>query len=302
MKRIKYICMLLLCFVFIPKVYAFTYDIETYVENTLVESGSVEEIQVVLKDVQGVSGGFGACSMNIEFDGEVSLNGEVRASDGWDISFENNYSFDTSESFIINSKIFDMKVKIDNVGTIKFTNITCSDGKTNESISDKVLNFNILENVDISNMIEEDERNKEDIKNELDTSSTNISSIEFSEGAIDFDPEITEYTITVRDFDNLQVSVELESKSSSYTMGKTVVEDDKIIIISVTASDDTNKTYTIYVNESDSLGEEDSDASLNGEDNDGSLGEKNNFVLIFIVIICILVLINVFRIVRKLKK
>ena len=77
MKKINYLFLLLLLVVFAPKVYAFTYDLDMVVDNTIVSEGTVKNIKVKLKNVQGVSDGFGACSLAIKFDDGIVLNGNV---------------------------------------------------------------------------------------------------------------------------------------------------------------------------------------------------------------------------------
>lgn len=287
MKKWKYIFVLLLFTVFVPKVYAFTYDLEATVDSTSVKEGSVKEIKVSFKEVEGVLDGFGACSMNIELDSNISLNGNVKGLNGWTVMPGEVYSFDTSEAFVSNSEMFTIPVKVNNAGSVRLTNIMCSDGNTKESISDKTINFTISQNDDNNEEVPNDDVDQPDV--EIDPNSTNLANITLSEGTIEFDPEITEYNITVSDFENLQVSVETESDTSSYIIDKNDVEGNKSISIMVVALDETSKIYTIYVTEDDTANED-----------DGS--QKNNYVPIFIGIICVLVFINIFRIVRNKKK
>jgi len=288
MKKWKYVFVLLLFTVFIPKVYAFTYDLDATVNSTSVKHGEVKEIKVSFKEVVGVSDGFGACTIKLELDSNISLNGNVKALNGWTVMPGDIYSFDTGEGFVSNSEMFIIPVKVNGAGGVKLTNIMCSDGNTKESVSDKTINFTITQNVvDNDEKVQDNEIEDSDVV--VDVYSTNLVNITLSEGVIDFDPEVTEYSITVSDFESLQVSVEPESDSSSFLIDKDDSNGEKSISIMVVALDESSKTYTIYVTEED---------VTSGDDE----LEKNNFVPIFIGIICVLVLINIFRIVKKLKK
>lgn len=290
MKKFRFISVLLLFTVFIPKVYAFTYDLETTAGVSMVAKGTVKQIKVSLKEVQGVVDGFGACTVKISFDEGLSLNGNVKASNGWTVLPGNIYSFDTSESFVSNAEMFVIPVKINNAGSVKLTNIECSDGETKEAISDKIISFTVSEKN--SENSSENVSENDDIVVEEDALSTNISEIILSEGDIDFDPDVTEYTVTVSDFEKLDVSVVLESSSSSYDIKKNIDGEDKNIIIKVVSIDESSKVYTIKVLEEGAL----------NKDSDISSGNNNDYVPIFIGIICILVLVNIFRIVRNRKK
>lgn len=290
MKKMKCLLILMLFTVFVPKVYAFTYDFDTEVNSTSVKKGSVNEITVSLKFVTGVVDGFGACSMNIELDSNLSLDRKVKALNGWTVMPGDIYSFDTSDSFVSDSEMFLIPVKVNANGRVKITNIMCSDGVTKESISDKVISFTVVESSDSDSEDEENvDTDKEEDNGKIDSNSTNLSSITLSEGTIDFDPSKTEYNIKVKDFSKLEVLVETESEDSSFFIHKNDTDGQKSVTIMVVSLDENKKTYTIYVTEENSDGAD-------------SNSVKNNYVPIFIGIIVLLVLINLFRIVKKGKK
>lgn len=276
---------------FIPEVYAFTYDLDTSVNTTSVIEGTVKEIKVNLKNVQGVSGGFGACSMKIELDSNILLNGDIRSGNGWTLMPGDIYAIETSSSFVSNSEMLVIPVKISDAGSVRLTNIECSDGETMETIADKTISFTIKEDAntatknDTTNNTDVD-INNDDKDSDNGYSSTDLIDIILNEGTIDFDPAVTEYTIKVSDFDALNVTPVLADKSSIYILDDNVIQNGKqSILITVQAQDGSTKAYVIYVDEE----------IVEEKDN-------NKYVPIFIGIICILVLINVVRIIKNLKK
>lgn len=295
MNKIKYLCALLLFSAFIPRVYAFTYNIGTSVDTTSVTKGTAKSIKVILKDVQGVVGSLGACSMNVEFTGGVSLNGDVKSSNGWSLMSGDFYTLDTSNSFVSNSEMFVIPVKINDAGSVRLTNIKCSDGETNVTTSDKEVRFTILtnNNTNNNNSVNENKNNKPSKDDDvgdviIDTDNCNLVDIELSEGEIDFDPDVTEYNIVVSDFDVLEVQPVLGGSAASYTVDKNIIGEEKTVVIVVTAENGESKTYTIYVNE---VGN-----TSNGND------KKHDYTFVFVGIICILILINIYRIVKNKKK
>ena len=188
---------------------------------------------------------------------------------------------------------------------LSYNLLTMIDLSKNVNINYLNVSNNKLTEIDLSNnkklntyITDGNELSSEDINNEeefkTDLPSTNIFSIELSEGEINFDTEVTEYSITVSSFDELDVYVKLESSTSSYTVDKNIVDDEKIVVIMVMANDGSSKVYTIIVTEDNLLNQD--------TDSDEMEEKKNYFVPIFIGIICVLVFINVFRIVRNIKK
>lgn len=305
MKKNKYLCLLLLFSIFIPKVYAFTYNVETSVDGTSVKKGTTKSVKVILQDVQGVVGNLGACSMNIELTGGVTLNGDIRSSNGWNLMKGDFYAFDTSNSFASDSEMFEIPVKINDAGSIMLTNIKCSDGETNVTIGNKEVKFTISTN-NVNN--DNNNSNKNDYKNDgikdnagdtepgdstIDTDSYNMVNIELSEGEIDFDPNITEYGIVVSSFDKLEVQPVFEGSGASYSIDKNINGEEKTVVITVTSQNGDSKIYTIYVTE------EGAESNISNEPKEKG---KHNYTFVFIGIICILVLINVYRIVKNRKK
>lgn len=278
MKKFNYIYTLILFAVFIPKVYAFTYEVSVDTGATSVPVGTVKDVKVSLKNVKDTTDGIAACSMNILFDENISLVTGVKASNGWTITFGNVYMFDTGNFVLSESEMFTFSVKVNGNGNVKLTNIECSDGNTKVSLGDKSINFNVQQ-----------VNNSGDGDTVLDTSNSDLISIDLSEGTIDFDSAITEYWVSVTDFDKFEVYPVMSDGAASLLTEKNA--DEKSVVITVTAVDGTSKIYTIYT--TDAI---DADNPSSGDK------DNNNYIPIFIAIICVLVLINIFRIVKNRKK
>lgn len=281
MKKNRYIFALIAFCLFMPSVYAFTFDMGMDVESVNVTKGSLSEITVSLKELNGVSSEIGACSLRIEYTTGVESSGDVKSLNGWALISANGiYQFDTGNSFVSDSKIFSIPVKINDSGSVKLTNIECSDGVTKEKIADKSIDFTAT---DASSNNNSEVENDEIVEKKLE--------ITLTEGSIDFDPLVFEYTVEVRDVDNFDVVVNLGDNDDSYSVERNISEVEKNLVISVIGKDESVKLYKINLIEDNSIGEENIDNSKN-----------NKYVPIFIGIICLLVLINVFRIIKNLKK
>lgn len=278
----KYCLYVVLLFtLFLPKVYAFTYDINTEVSDTSVKLGTEIEIKVSLSNIQGTDDGISFCSLNMLFEENVLLNSKIETIGSWSMTTGKVYLFNTSESIINDSEMFIIPVKVDGEGTVKLVDIVCSDGKSDAILNDKSLSFTI-DNDDIDE-VNDSEQDSDDL---VVSSNCDLSDIKLSEGTIDFDSSITEYSLKVTSFDNLVIEPELADNDSSFVIEK----NDNNVVITVTAKDGTRKQYTILVSEVSS--------SELKKDNIGN----NMYIPIFIVIICVLILINLIRIIKNRKK
>lgn len=308
MKKIKYLYFILLFTLFIPKVYAFTYELQTSVDNTLVSAGTVKEIKVSLNNIQGTDDGIMSCSLNIQFDSNILLDSQVRTLESWTMTTGKMYLFDTGNAVMNNSSMFIIPVKVNGVGAVKLVDIVCSDGNTNASVNDKTINFTILTNNEENNnqgsgtnnnnnngSNNNQENSTDDADNSgdvvIDGSNCDLTNITLSEGTIQFDSSVTEYSIKVSSIDNLEVTPVLADSSASYTVERNISEDGSSFVITVNSMDGNSKVYTLYVTE---------DASANDTQNDNKKG--NNYTPIFIGIICVLVLVNILRIIKSKKK
>ena len=289
-KTLNCLYLLMLFTLFIPRVYAsFTYDINVEVETTSLKKGSLAELKVVLNNIKGDNKGIVTCSMNISFDNNILLDSKIRSLNSWTVTTGNFYIFDTRDIVFDNSEMFIVPVKVNGNGSVKLFNIMCSDGVTEESTSDKEIKFSI---------VSEDDNNTDNnlINDNVDTkvSNANLSNIILSEGTIDFDPNVTEYSVEISDFSKLEITPILESDKAQSVIDKNILMDNNNIVITVTAENGDTKVYTIYVEEKASIDD-------NKEDNNISK-DKNIYTPIFIGIICVLVIINIIRIVKSKKK
>jgi hypothetical protein len=293
MKIIRKIVLLLLFVLFVPKVYAFTYEMDMNVDKTSVSKDSVKEITVSLKNIKDTSDGIMACSLDLKLSDGMVIEPDVRTLNNWSMTKQNIYLFDTGTPILNESKMFIIPVKVSKDGMVELTNIKCSDGVSNSYIENQSVKFTILkESTNVNNKV--DNNNNENGKNETGSNdpgetNCNLSNIELSEGVIEFDSEITEYSVKVKDFDTFEVNPILESANAEFIIDKNLGTNNKhSVVITVNSQSGDTKVYTIYVEE---IVEEQFVPKKN-----------NNYVPIFIVIICLLVLINVLRIVKNKNK
>lgn len=295
MIKTRYICFLLLLSLFIPRVYAFTYELGVENESYSVKEGSINVIRVSLKNVQGTDYGISTCSLNITFDDGILLNSKISTLNSWTMMTGKIYLFDTANGILNDSDMFTIPVKVNNQGMVKITNIQCSDGEEKVSVSDKNVVFTIKADVsdnDINDNKEEDNSKVEssDNKPSIKSSNCNLSNISLSEGSIEFDPNVTEYSVKVNNLDEFKILPELEDKNATYIIVENS-QDNKIEYeISVKAEDGSLKVYTLYASVSDKI-------ATNTDKK-----KNNSYIPIFIGIICLLLFVNVFRIIKKRRK
>lgn len=274
MKKINYLFALLIFTLFIPKVYAFTYEVEMVTSQLKVNAGTEVEVKVVLKDIQGTNEGIKSCSLNIDLDNNILLNSEVKPLGDWNLTIEKKYFLNISENIKSQSELLVIPIKVNGNGAVKLSELECTDGNTVSKLDNNFVNFTVIDSS--NNNVVDDEN-----------SSCNLSNIVLSEGNIEFDPNVTNYYVEVSNFDNLKVEPVLVDNKSVYEVMKT---DNNEIIINITSDGDCNKKYTIFVEQLDNT-------VVDNED-----GSNNKYVPIFIAIIVLLLLINVYRIVKNKKK
>lgn len=252
---------------FVPKVYAFTYNVDTSVPSLIVKEGTQTEIKVSLNSIKGTDDGIASCTFGIEFDNNILLDSKVRSLGSWTLTIGKIYLLDSSAGVLDSSDLIVIPVKVNGSGNVKLKDIECSDGNELVKVKDKTISFTVDNEVS-------------DLE-DVDDSNSDLSDIVLSEGEIEFSPDIVEYYITVSSYDDLDVMPVLGSNKASYELRK---EDNKVVI-EVIAEDGSAKTYSIFVEE-----------TTTSEDNDGG---SNSYIPIFVAIICVLVLINVFRIIKN---
>lgn len=287
MNKIKYVFVIMLFTFFIPKVNALQFNVDVKTSN----NKNLYELKVSLINIKNTDYGIGACSMNIDLSGDVTLNGSVRTLGAWSMISGDGYLFDTGSPALKNTEFLVIPVKVNNSGTVTLSNVYCSDGENDVFIEDRVIDLkyvsssnNQSNNVGSNNQNNETNQGNNNEDDIVLDSNCDLSNIILNKGTIEFDSSVTEYEIEIDDIDDLDVDVELSSSKASFE----IIRKDNSIVVEVTAEDGSKKIYTIYV-------------INNIEEND----KKNNnqiYVPIFIGIICILVLINIIRIVRNMSK
>lgn len=291
MNKIKFIFVCLLFVLFIPDVYAFGYDMNMSVGTTNVKIGETKVIKVSLKNIQGTNDGIFVCSLNISSSNNIEI-GNIRTLNNWSLTVGDIYLFSTGSPVLNDSEIFVIPVKVNGEGYVEIKNIMCSDSVEEIGIDNKKINFTIKKETESAGNNKPNTDNKpttEEVKDEK-SSNCNIASLELSDGTIDFDPNITEYSISVDDFDKLKINLTLESNLATYIINRNNYGDKKNIVITVSAEDNSQKKYTIFV--------EEKTTNIPVE----KKPENKNYTIIFIVIIGILLLLNVYRIIRNRKK
>ena len=291
MNKIKFIFVCLLFVLFIPDVYAFGYDMNMSVGTTNVKIGETKVIKVSLKNIQGTNDGIFVCSLNISSSNNIEI-GNIRTLNNWSLTVGDIYLFSTGSPVLNDSEIFVIPVKVNGEGYVEIKNIMCSDSVEEIGIDNKKINFTIKKETESAGNNKPNTDNKpttEEVKDEK-SSNCNIASLELSGGTIDFDPNITEYSISVDDFDKLKINLTLESDLATYIINRNNYGDKKNVVITVSAEDNSQKKYTIFV--------EEKTTNIPVE----KKPENKNYTIIFIVIIGILLLLNVYRIIRNRKK
>ena len=291
MNKIKLMFFGLLFMLFAPSVYALSYDMDMSVNNTSVKVGSTKEIKVLLKNIQGTSDGIFVCTLNVLSSDNITI-GKVRSLNDWTLTIGDMYLFDTGNPVLKDTGMFVIPVKVNGEGYVEIKNIMCSDSVEEVGIDNKKINFTIKKETESAGDNKPNTDNKpttEEVKEEK-SSNCNIASLELSDGTIDFDPNITEYSISVDDFDKLKINLTLESNLATYIINRNNYGDKKNVVITVSAEDNSQKKYTIFV--------EEKTTNIPVE----KKPENKNYTIIFIVIIGILLLLNIYRLVRKKNK
>lgn len=291
MNKIKLMFFGLLFMLFAPSVYALSYDMDMSVNNTSVKVGSTKEIKVLLKNIQGTSDGIFVCTLNVLSSDNITI-GKVRSLNDWTLTIGDMYLFDTGNPVLKDTGMFVIPVKVNGEGYVEIKNIMCSDSVEEVGIDNKKINFTIKKETESAGNNKPNTDNKpttEEVKDEK-SSNCNIASLELSDGTIDFDPNITEYSISVDDFDKLKINLTLESNLATYIINRNNYGDKKNVVITVSAEDNSQKKYTIFV--------EEKTTNIPVE----KKPENKNYTIIFIVIIGILLLLNIYRLVRKKNK
>lgn len=148
-------------------------------------------------------------------------------------------------------------------------------GNTNLEIGNNIIEIKVIAE-DNSTRIYKINVEKKDESYVL-SSNNNISSVNIKNYDFDFNSNITNYTLTIKDEEKLDIEVILEDSKSTYNIqGNNDLKNNSVIKIEVIAEDGTNKIYQINIKSNDKI-----------------------IKSIFITIITILLIINIVRLFLK---
>ena len=275
MKFIKYIFIFAIFIMFSPKVYADGITVTAKANNTVVEAGSEVVINVNLKSDELIA----ECLFDFESNNNIQYI-SMKAMNQWTLlegtkgtSLSNgNISTNTLSAGL---NILELKYKVNKSGRVK--TLECVSINENEySHQDVIIDFSIKQ----ENIPSNEDEHSGNVENNNDVKSPLVG-IVLSEGDIDFVPNVYEYNVTVTNFDDLEVTLNLNESNISYSIVKDEFE--KKVNITLVDNEGNTTNYVINVTEIEEPKEEPQEK------------EKFNFIPIFIGIICLLVLVNIFR-------
>ena len=295
MRYIKYLFIISLFIFLMPNVYASSIEVTAKANNTNVSTGQEVIINVNLKADEIIA----ECLFNFETDNGINYISS-NALDGWSLIngekgtllSNNNVS---SNMLMTGKNILELKYKVNNAGKVVIKTIECVSMKENvyDSEEDIVINFSIKEN-DVTLKPPSSNENDDFPGTEGEVNKTGkLKNIILSEGNIDFREDVYEYNVIVKDFKRLEVSLDMDG-IVTYTMNKEIVDNNNRVVIAVLGDNGDTTNYIINVTEINDA-EEEQIGSLDEE-------KKTNFVPMFLGIIGLLVLLNIYRIIKKIKK
>lgn len=151
-------------------------------------------------------------------------------------------------------------------------------GNTNLEIGNNIIEIKVIAE-DNSTRIYKINVEKKD-ENYVLSSNNNISSVNIKNYDFDFNSNITNYTLTIKDEEKLDIEVILEDSKSTYNIqGNNNLKNNSVIKIEVIAEDGTTKIYQIDIKSNDRF-----------------------IKSIFIIIIIILLIINIVRLFLKYRR
>lgn len=328
MKKI-FLSILVFFFNIVP-IYALSFKMEPSFNSMIVSDGDTVKVDVYLNDILDTASGISACALKITADDGIKINDEIKTYGNWQgMRGSKGYSFDTTDVVLTNTKIFTISVTVNQSGSVKLTDIVCTDiDDVQNNADNKVITFAIENKASSSSQASSSAKpsssvnskpssssqassskqpaasssSKPSVSNQS-SSSQSSSSLTNNEtnvylkdlivtgGIINFNKEIFEYNIIVDDYDNVSVKcvVELEG-SDTCSVSESLEEDLKNFVVTVWNKDGKSQKYILYMTKN-LLPESSSGNTINP-----IVTEKKDYSFIFIVIIIILVLVNVGRI------
>jgi len=313
------LCLAILVFgMFLPHVYASSFEVKLRADKTSgVVVGTTSEVIMSLDNIKVDDSGISACLFDIKTSGGVSINSSIRSFGSWSYTPGTHNMVDTFDSIKGSSDVIAIPVKIDGNGNLTISNITCStETEDDVETADKMLTFTVLEansssssNNSSGNSGSNNNNNNNTGNNNsgsnsnLDQGSSNLSSdcdltgIEVNGSSLNFDPNTLEYVAYVPDLISFVITPFASSDKATFDISEEEINSSrKKVMIKVTAENGMTKNYTLYLtNVLDEVVDK-------NEDSNSVNGNSFDYKFIFIGLIVLLVLVNIFRIVMKKKK
>jgi hypothetical protein len=271
---------------FTPCVYASDITVSAKANNNLVEVGSEIIITLNLKSDEIIA----ECLFDVKSDDSIKYismkelnNWSSMNGDNGILLSNSNISTNTLSNGL---NILELKYKVNNSGRVVIKTMECV------SVNENVYDYKDI-NVDFSIKQVTPPKEEDNSIGVEPNKNGKIVDVILSEGKIDFDSNVYEYNITVSNYDNLEADVKIEGNIVSYSIQKEETDNEKKIIISAENGNGKKTEYIINVLEEENTLEEEPEKPVK---------EKFNFVPIFIGIICLLVVVNIVRIVLNKKK
>lgn len=288
MKRIKFLLILALFVIFTPDVYAATFSVSASANQTLVLENTEVYININLTSNEVIS----ECLFQTESDNNLSFVSS-KGLNNWSVEYGDNGILASNNEFYDNNlenglNILELKYKVKKMSKLTIKTVECVSVSENVyEYEDLNIDFTVKENTsNDGNNSPSPEVNPGVTPNE----DGKLVGIILSEGKINFSADVYEYTVTVSDFDNLEVTLDTVGSFEFTSIDKEETGIEKRIVITLKDKDNATTNYIINVLE------------LEVDNTSEEVKDNNKYVPIFIGIICLLIILNVFRIINKNKK
>ena len=141
----------LIFFFNVMPIYALSFKLEPSFDNRTVSVGETVSIDVYLKDINDTQSGISACTMKINGDTGIVIKDGIQTYGNWQgLNGAKGYSFDTLDEILSDTKIFTISVTVNQSGSVKFSDIVCTNIEDIQSSAvDKTVTFTV-ENVSSS--------------------------------------------------------------------------------------------------------------------------------------------------------
>lgn len=306
-------------FLYLYPAYALSFNVDASLSKSTVESGDKTKLDFKITNIKNTKVGISSCEMNINLsDGLEIVTDYELPNDTWKSEKgKEKIVFYSTDIYFNDFTLFSTMVKASKSGSINITNIKCfgidESGSNEESYDygEKTIRIEVREASPSSSISDVSSSSSSSSSSTKPVPSSSSSSSESSKkteessnkvyvlgfnivgGRIDFEPEVTEYTIYVDSFENVDADPIVPS-------GMRVKKSDYLL-------DDDGKKYDFVISDGQGDYKEysilfllEGGASINSliEETTG----KKNYTPIFIAIIILLIGVNVYRIISNKKK